>query len=222
MAKRFLVVGLGHFGSWVAHALHEKGHDVVALDRDEDRVDRYADYVTRGIAGDATDTALLRHLGIDGADAAIISTGDDLASAILATMALKELGLEDIYVKVPSTRAARALDAFDVTETIFPEREAAYRLAQRIATKTVLNYIPVAPGYSIQEIGIPDAWLGKTLRDLALPQRHGIQVVALHDLLTDRVSVVPDPEEPLKESDVAVIVGRDEKLRELIAGSASA
>lgn len=218
--KRFVVIGLGHFGSWVARALHSEGYEVLAVDRDPDLVDRHADGVTRGVVGDATDRHLLEEVGAEGSDAAVISTGGDLASSILATQALRDLGIQEIYVKVTSREAARALEALGVTETIFPEREVAYRLAHRIPSKTVMEYIPIARGHSIQELAIPDAWIGKTLRELSLPNEHGIQVVALYDVLTSEMNVVPDPDQPLKESDVAVVVGADEHIANLVGDSA--
>lgn len=214
--KRFLVIGLGHFGSWVARALHAQGHEVIAVEERGELVDRNASMVSRGVVGDATDRDLLREIGAATVDAAIISTGEDLATSILATLALKDMGVTDIYVKVTSPEAARALEAFKVRETIFPEREVAYRLAHRIASKTVLDYLPLSEGYSIQEIAIPDQWLGKSLRELALPQRFGIQVVAIYDVLADAMQVVPDAEKPLKESDVAIVAGRDDRVAQVL------
>lgn len=217
--NRYIVVGLGHFGSWAARALYAQGHEVIAVERRADLVDRYGAEVTRAVAGDATERALLEEIGAADADAAIVSTGGDLAATILATQALRDLGVEEIYVKVASREAARALERFDVRETIFPEREAADRLAHRIVSKTVLEYVPLGEEHSLQEIIIPDAWLGKTLRELSLPQRHGVQVVAVYDVLTDTLDVVPDPDEPLKDSDVAIIAGSNRTLEELLEES---
>jgi trk system potassium uptake protein TrkA len=214
--QRYLIVGLGHFGAWIAHTLRDQGHEVIGIDLRGELVDRYADSLSRGVVGDATDRELLEQLGAGSVDAAVISTGEDLAAAILATQALKDLGLTEIYVKVGSREAARALEVFNVRETVFPEREAAYRLAHRIASKTVLDYVPLTAGYSIQEIAIPDDWLGKSLRDLALPQKHGIQVVAIYDVLTGSMQVIPDPDDPLKDSDVAIVAGPDERIARLL------
>ena len=210
--QRFVVVGLGHFGGWAARALYALGHDVIAIERDPALADRYQGEVTVAVAGDATDKEMLKQVGASHADAAIVSTGGDLATSILTTLALRDLGVKDIYVKVTSPEAARALDAFGVRETIFPEREVADRLAHRITSKSVLEYVPLAPGLSLQEVAIPDSWLGKSLRALELPQRHGISVVALHDMLTGAVQVAPDPDRPLLESDVAIVAGPDEAI----------
>jgi len=215
--QRFVVVGLGHFGGWAARALYAQGHDVIAIERSPQLADQFHDQVTAAVVGDATDRALLKQVGAADADAAIVSTGQDLATSILATLALRDLGVKDIYVKVGSPEAARALEAFDVRETVFPEREVADRLAHRITSKSVLEYVPLAPGFSIQELAIPDGWLGKSLRELALPAAHGIQVVALHDVLTGGFEVVPDPDRLLRDSDVAIVAGRDESIRAVLS-----
>lgn len=214
-AQRFVVIGLGGFGSWVARALYDQGFDVVAVDTNEELVDRYADVVTRCVAGDGTDPELLDRVGAADADAAVVSTGDDLAASILAVMALREVGIEKIYAKVPNLRAARALERFEIRELVFPEREAARRLARRIHSPTILDYVSLGEDYSIQEMAIPDAWLGKSLRQLSLPREYGVQVVALYDVLADEWKVVPDPDEPLTESDVALLAGSDETLARL-------
>lgn len=216
--KRYVVIGLGHFGSWAARALYAQGYEVIAVDKRPELVDRHADGVSRAVAGDGRERTLLSEVGAGDADAAIISTGEDLAASILITIAVKDVGVEEVYVKVTSEDAARALEALDVTETIFPEREVAYRLAHRIPSHTVLEYVPLSGGYSIQQIAIPDRWLGKSLRELGLPQRHGIQVVAVHDVLAGRLNVVPDPDAPLKESDLALVAGLDETIKELLGG----
>lgn len=216
--KRFVVIGLGHFGSWAARALYAQGHEVIAVDKRPELVDRHADGVSRAVAGDGRERVLLSEIGARDADAAIISTGEDLAASILITIAVKDIGVTDVYVKVTSEDAARALEALGVTETIFPEREVAYRLAHRIPSYSVLEYIPLSGGYSIQQIAIPDRWLGKSLRQLGLPRRHGIQVVAVYQILQDRLDVVPDPDEPLKESDLALVAGKDETIKELLEG----
>lgn len=214
--RRFVVVGLGHFGWWVARSLHASGHEVLAIDIDGQRVDRAAGQVSVALVGDATDALFLHNTGAAGADAAVVSTGTDLAAAILSVLALKDLGITEIYVKVTSRRSARALDAFGVTETIFPEREAAHRLAHRIGSKTILDYIPVAAGYSIQEIAIPDAWLGRSPAELQLPRRHGIQIVAVFDLLSGTFLMIPDPDRKFTESDVAIVLGKDEVVAEIL------
>lgn len=214
--KRFVVVGIGHFGSWLVRSLRELGHEVLAIDPDPVVIDRHAGTGAKLVLGDATDAELLRQLDAASADAAVISTGDNLAVSVLAAQALQDLGVREVFVKVSSREGARVFEVLGVTDTIFPEREAAIRLANRIASRSVFDYLPLAKGYSMQEVAIPDVWIGKTLRELELPRRHGINVVAVFDVLNDRLHPVPDPDSPLKESDLAIVVGRDETIADVL------
>ncbi|MGD2067167.1 MAG: TrkA family potassium uptake protein [Gemmatimonadota bacterium] len=210
--KRFVVVGLGNFGSSVAETLHANGHDVAALDRDPERVDQMARLVARAAAGDGSDVRTLKRLGAEDADAAIISTGDDITASAMTALVFRDLGVDEIYVKVVSHDHARLIEKIGVTETIFPERESGIRLGKRISRRSLLNYVQLGANFSLQEMAVPAAWVGRSLRDLQLPRRHGIWVVALHDVLMDEIHPVPDPDAPLKESDTLLVAGTEENL----------
>ncbi len=213
--KRFAVIGLGAFGSWVARALTRSGFDVISIDMDGDRVDRFAHEVARAVVGDATDPLVLRKNGVSEVDAAVVSTGDDLAASILAVLALKEVHVGRIVVKVPSPEAVRALERFDV-EIVFPDKEAAERLSYTLVSSSVLEYIPLGKTHSIQEIGVPYAWIGKSLRDLALPTKEGIQVVALYDALNGTWDAVPSADRVITDSDVAIVAGGTARIEQLL------
>ncbi|HEX7069735.1 MAG TPA: TrkA family potassium uptake protein, partial [Rhodothermales bacterium] len=178
--KRFVVVGLGIFGSGVAEALYEQGHDVVAIDLSEEKVSRIARRVTEAIVGDATSVEALERVGAGSADAAVVSTGDDMSASILATLALRDLNVREIYIKVISFDHARIMRKIGVTDIIFPEREAAFNLSTRIArSQALLNYVRIGTGLSLQEMAIPVRWEGRTLRELKLPSQFRVSVVAL-------------------------------------------
>jgi trk system potassium uptake protein TrkA len=210
--KRFVVVGLGNFGSSVAESLHAKGHEVIALDSKEAAVDRISPHVSRAVVGDGTQFQILERAGARGADGGIVSTGDDITASILATMALHDLGVRDVYAKVISRDHARVMERVGVTESVFPERESALALGARMSGTAILNYVRLGTSFSIQEMAVPDAWTGKTLRELSLRQKYNITVVAIHDVLTDQISATPQPDSRLKESDTLLIAGRDEDL----------
>jgi trk system potassium uptake protein TrkA len=210
--KRFIIIGLGNFGSGVAEALHRAGHDVVALDLDAGAVDRIAPLVGRAAVGDGKDARTLEQIGAADADAAVVSTGDDITASVLTTLSLRDLGLRDIFVKVISRDHARVMEKLGVSETIFPERESALRLGHRIANQSLLNYVQLGADFSIQEMAVPDAWVGSSLRQLELPRRFRISVIAVHDVLTDEILPVPDPDAPLTESDTLLIAGKDAHL----------
>ncbi len=210
--KRFVVIGLGNFGSSVAESLFSKGHEVVAIDQSPEAVDRISRYATRAAVGDGKSAQMLERAGAKGADAGVVSTGDDITASILATMALHDLGVRDVYVKVISRDHARVMDRIGVTETIFPERESAIALGTRMSGTGLLNYVKLGNGFSIQEMAVPEEWMGKTLRDLSLRMRYGITVVALHDVLADQITASPNPDVVLKDSDSLLVTGKDDDL----------
>ncbi len=210
--KRFIVVGLGNFGSSVAESLFSQRHEVIAVDVNGDAVDRISPYVTRAAVGDGKNLRTLERIGAKKADAGVISTGDDITASILTTMALHDLGVRDVYVKVISADHARVMERLGVTETVFPERESALSLGKRMAGVGLLNYVNLGPGFSIQEMGVPQEWTGKTLRELSLRQKYGVTVVAIHDVLTDQMNVTSDPDAVLKDSDALLVAGKDDDL----------
>lgn len=210
--KRFIVVGLGNFGSSVAETLHALGHDIAALDLVPERVDEMAKKITRAAVGDGTDESTLRRLGAEGADAAIISTGDEVTASAMTALVMRDLGIAEIYVKVISHEHARLIEMLGVTESVFPERESGIRLGRRISSRSILNYVELGAGFSVQEMAVPASWVGKSLRALQLPRRHKISVVAVHDFMLDRIQAVPDPDAPLKESDTLILAGEEKNL----------
>lgn len=210
--KRVVVVGLGNFGFTIAQTLAEKGHDVIAIDTDGDVVDRIAPHTSRAAAGDATDIDTLRRLGAEEADAAIVSTGDDIAASILATMVLQDLKVKDTFVKVISRDHARVMSRVGATDVVFPERDSAIGLAARVCGSALLNYVKLGSGFSIQEMGVPETWQGKTIRELNLREKYDLSIVALHDVLANSITTTPNPDRRLTDSDTLLLAGKEEIL----------
>lgn len=210
--KRFVVIGLGNFGFSAAEALSSDGHDVIVIDTDGEVVDRIAPQVARAAVGDGTDLQTLQRVGAADADVGVIATGDDITASILATMALHDLKVKEVYVKVISRDHARVMKRIGVTETVFPERDSANALATRLSGTALLNYVRLGEGFSIQEMAVPDKWNGRTIRELQLRQTYDITIVALHDVLHDRIVPSPDPDWTLKESDTLLVAGSDAAL----------
>ncbi|MFB6099128.1 MAG: TrkA family potassium uptake protein [Salinibacter sp.] len=219
--KRFVIVGLGNFGSSVAKALYAHGHDVIAVDIDEEAVDDIAPHCSRAAVGDGRQAEMLDEIGAGEAESAVVSTGDDLTASILATMALKDLGIETVYVKVISDNHARIMKQLGAAETVFPERESGFNLANRISEKGVLNYVRMGRDLSVQELVVPEDWRGHTLRDLAVRREFGVSVVGIHDTTTDEMIVPPDPDDTLHHADTLILAGTDEAI-EKVAALASA
>lgn len=210
--KRFLIAGLGNFGAAVALSLADAGHEVIVIDRDGTLIDRLGNQLARAVVGDATDIEVLKQLGAQDADAAIVSMGDDITACVLTSMALLELNIADIYVKVVSKEHARVMQRLGVGHTIFPEYDTAVELAAQLAGKGLLNYAKLGPDFSIQEMSVPEAWIGETIRELNVRQTYGLTIVALHDCLTGTTLAAPDPDHKLNDSDTLLVAGNDEAL----------
>jgi trk system potassium uptake protein TrkA len=212
--NRYVVVGLGNFGATLAQRLYALGHEVVVLDVDAKSVDAVGPMVTRAIVGDATKREVLEEAGAEGADVGIVAIGEPLGASILTLLAMRDVGIKSIYVKVISEDHARIADALGAADTVFPERQAATNLASRITSGKLLHYTAYGEQFGIQEMAVPDSWAGKTLQDLKLPTQFEIQVVAVHDLLRDEIRV-PKPSQQLTPSDTLLIAGAPEQLEKL-------
>lgn len=213
--KRFVIVGLGNFGASAAEMLTEMGHDVAALDVREEAVDRIAGSVGKAAVGSGMEQAVLERIGAGSADAAIISTGDNITASVLTILALRDCGVREIYAKVVSLDHARVMEKLGARETIFPERESAQRLARRIASPELINFVDLSPEFSLQEMAVPDRWVGKSLRELELPRRYRVAVIAVHDYLRSTYTAIPDPDAPLTDSDTLLVAGENAYLSRL-------
>jgi trk/ktr system potassium uptake protein len=211
-AKRVVIVGLGSFGAAAAQALAEMGHEVVAVDSDREKVEQVAGALSSTLVGDGTDPDVLAQLGVGSADLALVSTGDDVTASVLAAVELRNLGATEIHVKVVSEVHARILEKIGVASTVFPEQESAQRLVRRAVSAAIIDYIGLGEGLAILEMAMPPRWVGRTLRELELPRRHGISVVGLRNYLTAEVTAVPNPDARLTESQSLLIAGDQDTL----------
>jgi trk system potassium uptake protein TrkA len=211
---RFLVVGLGTFGSHVALTLYELGKEVIAIDRDSEVVESAAEYCTQAIVADATDRDTLELLGITDADAAIVSLGERMDVITLAALHLKEMGIPWIAVKSLSEEHGRILKAIGVQDVIYPEKDRAIRLANRLARTDVLDFLPVLPGYSIIELKAPEVFVGKSLRELALRNTLRVQLVAIHSKSGEGqvMNIIPRADDVIQEGDLLILIGENSDL----------
>ncbi len=215
--SRFAVIGLGRFGATLARHLYQAGHEVLAIDIDPERVQAMREDVTQAVVVDVRDKLRLRSLGLKDVDVAIVSVGEQLESSTLAAFYLKEMGVK-VVARAVSVDHGRILEAIGTDEVIYPERDMAVRLADRLVHPNLLDYVALGQGYSVMEVAVPASFIGKTLMDLRVRNRYQVQVVAIRDALTDTLNLLPDAQQVLKDSDVLVVLGaRDdlEKFRQV-------
>jgi len=213
--KRVVVIGLGIFGSQLARQLYESGLEVVAIDKNRDVVQRIKDHSTKSVLADATDKEVLESIGIDAKDTVVISFGEDLSASTLLTLYLKEMKVKEIIVKVPNEDYKRILLKVGASEAIIPEREMAIKVARSIISPNVLEYLPISEDYTICEIAPPSAFIGKSLVELDLRKKYNLQVIAIRDVLSDKLQLVPRASAVIKDSDVLVIIGKEEDIHKL-------
>lgn len=210
--KQCLVIGLGRFGTAVATTLYELGHEVVAVDVVEDHVENVMNLVTHAAILDATDDRALRTLGIPDFDEIVIAIGTDIKANILATIAAKSLGARRVVCKATDEVSARVLEKIGADEVIRPEHDMGVRTAQRLGGVRRKDTPDLGPNTSIVEVEVNERLRG-TLKELNLPNRFGVQVIAVGR--GGRMEVAPRADEDLRPHDVLIVVGDNHAIEEL-------
>jgi trk system potassium uptake protein len=216
MAKRqrFVVIGIGNFGAYVARTLFEADKEVIAIDADASKVEAARDFATQAVIADATDKEALSEIGVADADAAIVSLGARMDVITLAALQVKELGVPYIAVKALSEDHGKILQAIGIHNVIHPEKDAAIRLGTRLALRDVVEFLPVLPGYSITEVKAPPEFVGKSLRELALRNTLNVQLVAIQHAHAGgkAMNIVPRAEDVIHEGDLLFLLGENRHL----------
>jgi len=215
LARRVVVVGLGIFGSNIVKELHENGFDVIAVDKDKEAVQRMKDFTSKAIVAEGTDDEFMDHIGIQEDDVVVISFGEDLAASTLITLHLKKRKVKNIIVKVPNEEHKLILEKVGATDVIIPEKEVASKVAKSLISPSVLDCLPLSEGYMIFEIAPPNSFLGKSIGELELRSRYHIEVIAVKDVLTDQVHMVPPANFVLKDGEVLVVIAKEKDIQEI-------
>ena len=213
--RSFAIIGLSSFGHYLAKYLSEKGHQVMAIDKDEDKIERVKSFVDRAVIADANEKETLAGLGLAELDVVIVSLGDYIDASILVTLYLRELRVKKIVAKAITEDHGKILDIIGATQVVFPERDEAYRLAQTIETDYVLDSISISEGISIIEIAPPNDVVGKTLGQVDLRNRYGVLVLIVKELVPEKIVMIPTADHMIKDSDILVILGKDEDLAKI-------
>lgn len=214
--KQFAVIGMGQTGHYMARHLSNLGHDVLAVDEDETRVQDITPYVSQAIVADCSRKKQIQSLPLTDVEAVIVAIGDSLESSVLIVMNLREMGVQNIIAKASSEQHSSILAKLGVSEVFHPERDMAVTLAERLNRPNMLEFLPFMEGYSIVEWVLPEDLAGKSLLDLNLTNKFGIQVIAIKDALTNNTSIVPKASAPLQETDILFLLGANDALEKLM------
>ncbi|MCC0631804.1 MULTISPECIES: potassium channel family protein [unclassified Clostridioides] len=215
--KQYIVIGCGRFGSSVASTMHLLGHQVMAIDKNEDSVQSISDKVTHSLIVDVTEEQALRSLGLGNFDVAVVAIGSDIRASIMATLIAKEMGVELIICKAKDELQAKVLYKIGADRVVFPERDMGVRVAHNLVSDNILDHIELDPEYSIVEIVTPNDWVGKTLVELELRARYEITVLAIKT--GKNINVTPSPDEELTAGSILVIIGQNTSITAITSGN---
>ena len=212
-SKQFVIIGVGRFGSSVAKTLYALGHDVLAIDSNEDLVQEISDSVTHAVQMDATDENALRTLGLRNFDVAVVTIGANIQASVMATLLVKDMGIKYIIAKGNSDLHAKVLYKIGADRVILPEKDMGVRVAHNLVSSSILDYIELSPDYSIIEIESPKEWYGKSMKELSLRSKYGINVMAIKR--NNEVNISPDADDVINKDDIVVAIGSAEDLTKL-------
>ncbi len=212
--RKIAVLGLSNFGLYLSRKLAELGCEVLVVDRDERRVRLLQEDVSQAVIGDVTDPQTLRSLHMDEFDVVALSIGDEMGASLLSLLHLRDMGVKQIMAKAVSEEHARIAVGLGATEVVFPERDMAIRTANVMAGSNVLDYLPLGEEYSIIELAPDNEFIGKSLREVDLRRIYHVEVIAVKQVLEGK-AFVPDSNFVIRDSDLLVVVGKNEDIERL-------
>lgn len=206
--KSFAVIGLGRFGTHLALTLTQSEHQVLVIDKDEEKVQALSDYVTNAVIGDPSDKTVLEAAGIADYDCAVVAISNDMETSILTTLLLEDIGIKEIVARAVSDNHAKVLQRVGANYVVFPERDMGEKLAYKLDKANVLDFIEFSDDYSVVEIKVPIKWVGKSLRELDLRRKYKLSVIAvIKDSTLRKIEINPDPDKPFEAMDTVALIG---------------
>ena len=210
MRKQFAVFGLGSFGKSVALTLESFGCDVIVVDNSYEKVQEISDSVAYAIRADVSDPDAMKELGGRNLDAAIVAISEDMEAGIMATIISKEMGIPYVLAKAKNDLQGTILKKVGADEVVFPERDMGCRVAKNLVSAAFTDWIELSPEYSLTEKLIPKQWVGKSLVELKIREKYGMNVVGI--MKDGHVDVTFNPRNPLPEDCILIIIGANSVL----------
>lgn len=205
--KVFAVIGLGRFGGSIVKTLVEEGMEVLAIDFNEERVNEYAKIASHAVVGDTTDENVLKSIGIGNVDHVIVAIGENIQASILTTLMLKELGVNHVTVKAQNDYHEKVLRKIGADTVVHPERDMGRRIAYNIVSNNILDYLDLSEDHSIVEIVASEKMNGKSIIDLDIRARYGLNIVAIKR--GNNINVSPQAHDAINIGDILIVIGAD-------------
>lgn len=212
--KTILIIGLGRFGSTMAMKLHELGHEVMAIDTSEDRINAVLPYVTSAQIGDCANEQYLSSLGIRNFDVCVVAIGDSFQSSLEITSLLKDLGAKFVLSRASRDMHAKFLLRNGADQVVYPEKEMAIRSAVRYSSDNIFDYIELTHDHSIYETPVPEEWLGKSIVDMNVRNKYNITILAIK--YDNTLHPLPGADYIFKAGDILVILGANRDINRFV------
>lgn len=212
--KTVLIIGLGRFGSTMAMKLHELGHEVMAIDTSEERINAVLPYVTSAQIGDCANEQYMSSLGIRNFDVCVVAIGDNFQSSLEITSLLKDLGAKFVLSRASRDIHAKFLLRNGADQVVYPEKEMAVRSAVRYSSDNIFDYIELTQEHSIYEIPVPDAWIGRSIVDMNVRNKYNITILAIK--YSDTLHPLPGASYVFKPNDILVILGANRDINRFV------
>lgn len=206
--KNILLIGLGHFGKHIAMELNQLGHEVMAIDNDEEKVNDVLSYVTNAQIGDSTDPDFLKSLGIRNFDVCIVTMSGNFQNSLETTSLLKELGAGFVVSAAKRDVQEKFLLRNGADRVVYPEKQMAKWTAIRYTSDHILDYIEVDDSYAIFEVQVPDNWIGKSIGKIDIRKKYNINILALKEYGKMNMAITPDT---VLSSNISLLVLGDYK-----------
>lgn len=211
MRKQFAVIGLGRFGASIVKTLIALGHEVMAIDKNDTKVNNMAEVATTAVQIDSTEEQSLKDIGIRNFDHVVVAIGDDIQASILTTLLLKDLGVEYVTVKASNEYHLKVLHKIGADRIVQPERDMGTRIAHHLLSKNVIDYIELSPDYSLVEVQASGKMCNKTLEELQIRAKYGCTVMAVKQE-ENTINISPRAEDKISEGDILIVVGSNKDI----------
>ena len=210
MEKQYAVLGLGSFGESVALTLENMGCDVLVMDDSYEKIQDISDKVSYAMNADVAAPDALQALGGKNLDGVVVAVSENLEAGIMATMLCKEMGIPLVVAKAKNKLQGAILKRVGADRIVYPEIEMGSRVAKSLVSREFMDWIELSNDYSMVEIAVPDKWVGRTLVDINVRERLGINVVGI--IINGKIDVPLDPQKPLPEGGILIVIGANDVL----------
>jgi len=210
MRKEYAVIGLGRFGGSICRELSMEGMEVLAIDKDEEKVNEYKNIASHAVVVDSTDEDALKEIGIKNFEHVIVAIGENIQASILTTVILADLEINKITVKAQNDYHEKILNKIGADQVVHPERDMGKRLAHNLISNNILDYLDLSDEHSIIEVKVGNKMIGRSLEELHIRKRFGCNIVAIRR--DDKINVSPDANEKFEKEDIIIVIGADRDL----------